>query len=68
MLAMNMVPHFRDEMYRDVKTPGYNVQRHIVRDYLYGDIKFGDVSSMYRPKSHRATWGWTNDQGTKIDV
>jgi hypothetical protein len=26
-----MDPHFRDEMYGDVKTPGYNVQGRIVR-------------------------------------
>jgi hypothetical protein len=26
-----MVPHFTDETYEDVKTPGYNVLGHIIR-------------------------------------
>jgi hypothetical protein len=26
-----MVPHFRDELYRDVKTPGYKLLGHIIR-------------------------------------
>jgi hypothetical protein len=26
-----MVPHFRDESYRDVKTPGYNVRECILQ-------------------------------------
>jgi hypothetical protein len=28
-----MVPHFRDETYGDVKTPGYNVRGRIVREF-----------------------------------
>jgi hypothetical protein len=30
-LTLNIVPHFRDETYGDVKTPGYNVQGSIIR-------------------------------------
>jgi hypothetical protein len=58
-----MIPHFRDEMYRDVKTPGENVRERIVGGLSVRGINIRGHMSLYKKKHQLKFYSGTYASG-----